>query len=210
MKGFFMLILFCQNKLISKTFSESLAPFSPVICESEEDFLERLPSAKLAIIDENIQLYQKSYALNYPQTFLLTLKQQKILDDEVSVLYKPLRLSDLTQKVSLLLNQAKKGISTTIQTNLFVYNGATHTITIKETEKNIPLTQRENEIILYLFENKDKTISKDDLLTDIFGYREDTETHTVETHIYKLRQKIGDLGDKIIITQNGGYCLNLD
>ena len=59
MKGFFMLILFCQNKLISKTFSESLAPFSPVICESEEDFLERLPSAKLAIIDENIQLYQK-------------------------------------------------------------------------------------------------------------------------------------------------------
>ena len=83
MKGFFMLILFCQNKLISKTFSESLAPFSPVICESEEDFLERLPSAKLAIIDENIQLYQKSYALNYPQTFLLTLKQQKILDDEV-------------------------------------------------------------------------------------------------------------------------------
>ena len=64
-------------------------------------------------------------------------------------------------------------------------------------------------MIEYLWENKDKIISKEELLKEIFGYKDGVETHTVETHIYKLRQKINDDENGLICTKEGGYTLNL-
>jgi DNA-binding response OmpR family regulator len=55
----------------------------------------------------------------------------------------------------------------------------------------------------------DRIISKEELLKEIFGYKEGVETHTVETHIYKLRQKINDDENGLIYTKEGGYTINL-
>ncbi|WP_415286430.1 winged helix-turn-helix domain-containing protein [Candidatus Pelagibacter sp. Uisw_104] len=72
----------------------------------------------------------------------------------------------------------------------------------------LKLTEKEIEIILYL---NDKKIKHDvaDLQKNIWGYSTDMETHTVETHIYRLRKKISDLfkDEKFILSHKNGYFI---
>ena len=73
----------------------------------------------------------------------------------------------------------------------------------------LKLTEKEIEIILYL---NDKKIKHDvaDLQKNIWGYSSNMETHTVETHIYRLRKKISDLfkDEKFILTHKNGYFID--
>ena len=73
---------------------------------------------------------------------------------------------------------------------------------------NLKLTEKEIEIILYLIENQMKN-SVLDLQKNIWEYCADLETHTVETHIYRLRKKINEkFADKnFIISHNEGYFI---
>jgi hypothetical protein len=74
---------------------------------------------------------------------------------------------------------------------------------------NLKLTEKEIEIILYL---NDKKIKRDvaDLQKNIWGYSSNMETHTVETHIYRLRKKISDLfkDEKFILSHKNGYFID--
>jgi hypothetical protein len=72
----------------------------------------------------------------------------------------------------------------------------------------LKLTEKEIEIILYLNDKKIKR-SVDDLQKNIWGYSVDMETHTVETHIYRLRKKISDLfkDEKFILSHKNGYFI---
>jgi DNA-binding response OmpR family regulator len=82
-----------------------------------------------------------------------------------------------------------------------------HRYAIKNDEK-IPLTEREIDIIAALYLAQ-QTVSRAVLLKTIWNYVEDTETHTLETHIYRLRQKIENDPAKpeIVITTENGYKL---
>tara|TARA_B100000780_G_scaffold278132_1_gene250666 strand:+ start:2778 stop:3365 length:588 start_codon:yes stop_codon:yes gene_type:complete len=72
----------------------------------------------------------------------------------------------------------------------------------------LKLTEKEIEIILYLINNNNKH-SVLDLQKNIWGYAADMETHTVETHIYRLRKKISDKfnEDNFIISDPNGYFI---
>ena len=74
---------------------------------------------------------------------------------------------------------------------------------------NLKLTEKEIEIILYLNNTKIKH-NVADLQKNIWGYSADMETHTVETHIYRLRKKISDLFDdeKFILSHKKGYFID--
>ena len=74
---------------------------------------------------------------------------------------------------------------------------------------NLKLTEKEIEIILYL-NNKKIKHNVTDLQKNIWGYSADMETHTVETHIYRLRKKISDLFDdeKFILSHKNGYFID--
>ena len=73
----------------------------------------------------------------------------------------------------------------------------------------LKLTEKEIEIILYLNDKK-KTHNVVDLQKNIWGYSTDTETHTVETHIYRLRKKISDLfkDEAFILSHKNGYYID--
>ena len=79
---------------------------------------------------------------------------------------------------------------------------------ISKNKINLKLTEKEIEIILYINKNKKKN-SVIDLQKNIWGYSSDLETHTVETHIYRLRKKINDtFGDeKFILGHDQGYYI---
>ena len=72
----------------------------------------------------------------------------------------------------------------------------------------LKLTEKEIEIILYIFKNKQKC-SVLDLQKNIWGYAEDMETHTVETHIYRLRKKLSNKfnEDSFILSHPDGYFM---
>ena len=74
---------------------------------------------------------------------------------------------------------------------------------------NLKLTEKEIEIILYLNDNKIKH-NVADLQKNIWDYSTNMETHTVETHIYRLRKKISDLfkDEKFILSHKNGYFID--
>jgi DNA-binding response OmpR family regulator len=79
------------------------------------------------------------------------------------------------------------------------------------TEKNskIRLTEKETAILRYLYRAGQRMVSRDVLLHEVWGYNSNVTTHTLETHIYRLRQKIElEPGNaKILVTETGGYRL---
>ncbi len=72
------------------------------------------------------------------------------------------------------------------------------------------LTEKEKAILNYLCRANGKTVRRDKLLQDVWGYRDGVDTHTLETHIYRLRKKIEATIDKpqILLSNNNGYKLH--
>lgn len=74
-------------------------------------------------------------------------------------------------------------------------------------DQQVELTEKEV-AILDMLAHSDKDVSRDELLSHIWGYQEGLETHTLETHIYRLRQKLeNEINHDLILTKEGGYCL---
>ena len=71
------------------------------------------------------------------------------------------------------------------------------------------LTKKECHIIVYI-SNSSKPVSIQDLQINVWGYHSDLDTHTVETHIYRLRQKIFDKfkNESFIVSNKNGYIIN--
>ncbi len=76
--------------------------------------------------------------------------------------------------------------------------------------KKIRLTDKETNILKYLYRAGSKVVSREELLTEVWGYNAGVTTHTLETHVYRLRQKIepDPTGPKLLITEAGGYRLS--
>ena len=76
-------------------------------------------------------------------------------------------------------------------------------------DKKIRLTEKETNILKYLYRAGAKPVSREELLTEVWGYNAGVTTHTLETHIYRLRQKIEpEPGQaRLLVTDAGGYRL---
>lgn len=76
-------------------------------------------------------------------------------------------------------------------------------------EKKIRLTEKETAILKFLYRAGAKVVGRDVLLTEVWGYNSGVTTHTLETHIYRLRQKIeaDPSNAEILVTEAGGYRL---
>ena len=79
---------------------------------------------------------------------------------------------------------------------------------LSKLNKFITLTEKEVQL-LELFLNNKKPISKDNILSSVWNYSSDADTHTVETHIYRLRKKVTDkfMDEKFILNNKDGYYL---
>ena len=75
-------------------------------------------------------------------------------------------------------------------------------------DKKISLTSKEFKLLKYLLSKADKVQTRDNLLEKVWGYNNDVTTRTVDTHIKRLRSKIGKYGDKIETIRGEGYIFN--
>jgi len=76
-------------------------------------------------------------------------------------------------------------------------------------QKKIRLTEKETNILKYLYRAGEKPVSREELLAEVWGYNAGVTTHTLETHVYRLRQKIepDPSNAKLLLTEAGGYRL---
>jgi DNA-binding response OmpR family regulator len=82
-------------------------------------------------------------------------------------------------------------------------------VLVDDKGKKIRLTEKETNILKYLYRAGEKPVSREELLTEVWGYNAGVTTHTLETHVYRLRQKIepDPANASILLTQAGGYRL---
>jgi DNA-binding response OmpR family regulator len=78
-----------------------------------------------------------------------------------------------------------------------------------ERGKKIRLTEKETNILKYLYRAGEKAVSREELLAEVWGYNAGVTTHTLETHVYRLRQKIepDPANARLLLTEAGGYKL---
>ncbi len=82
-------------------------------------------------------------------------------------------------------------------------------ILVHQDQSKIRLTEKETAILKYLYRASDQVVGRDVLLHEVWGYNSGVTTHTLETHIYRLRQKIErePSNAEILVTETGGYKL---
>lgn len=75
--------------------------------------------------------------------------------------------------------------------------------------RKIRLTEKETNILKYLYRAGEKAVSREELLAEVWGYNAGVTTHTLETHVYRLRQKIepDPANARLLLTEQGGYRL---
>jgi len=80
---------------------------------------------------------------------------------------------------------------------------------ITEDDKKIRLTEKETNILKFLYRSTEGVVARDVLLHEVWGYNAGVTTHTLETHIYRLRQKIelDPSNARLLVTESGGYRL---
>jgi DNA-binding response OmpR family regulator len=128
-------------------------------------------------------------------------------DDYVT---KPFSLKELLARIKAVLRRGNNEIDTDEEINigLLLVNFKAYTASIGG--KPAQMSHKEYDILKYLWQNKNNTVSRDNLLNDIWGYEENPTTRTVDNFILKLRQKVEtDFNHpKIILTVHGmGYKL---
>ena len=80
---------------------------------------------------------------------------------------------------------------------------------IDQDDRKIRLTEKETNILKFLYRSSEGVVARDVLLHEVWGYNAGVTTHTLETHIYRLRQKIepDPSNARLLVTESGGYRL---
>ena len=126
-----------------------------------------------------------------------------------AVISKPFSLNDFLNKLRSCINVFENSSDAYLAFNNYELHPAAKEILNRRNNELIKLTEKEVAVIKYLYKSKDKIVSKNDLLQDVWDYNAEVTTHTIETHIYRLRQKVehDNPEAQLILTEDGGYKL---
>ena len=127
-------------------------------------------------------------------------------DDYVT---KPFRLSVLLARLRAHLRQSDHSDAAVFMIGPFTFRPGAKLLTDQSGRRKVRLTEKETAILKYLYRAGDRAIGRDTLLDEVWGYNAGVTTHTLETHVYRLRQKIerDPARAEILVTEPGGYRL---
>ena len=119
----------------------------------------------------------------------------------------PIKISNLVDQLNARLIQQNYSAQSNININKYILD--INSRILKKSGNELKLTEREIDTIIFL-KNENKPVKVDILQRKVWKYGEDLETHTVETHIYRLRKKIKDTfnDDLFIESKKDGYIIN--
>lgn len=195
------LLIITQNRLLAETITRHVS----IPCKQAND-PEDAASAVLFLPETLMEVTQReaqAKTLTVPCLMLLPEEASRAKPAACRSLPRPLSLPELQKELHLLLQQPRKlhwpelggfdplGLRLS---NLF--------------GQSVTITEKEAALLTYL-SNQPETVSREVLLERVWHYHRDTETHTLETHLYRLRQKLQEIfADKLqIIHDDSGYRL---
>lgn len=122
---------------------------------------------------------------------------------------KPFRLGVLLARIRAQLRQHERSEDAVFALGPYSFRPSAKMLVERESEKKVRLTEKETSILKYLLRAGDKVINRDTLLNEVWGYNSGVTTHTLETHVYRLRQKIepDPSNAQLLVTEPGGYRL---
>lgn len=122
---------------------------------------------------------------------------------------KPFRLNVLLARIRAHIRQHEQSEDAVFVIGPYSFQPSAKILIETATEKKVRLTEKETSILKFLFRAGDKPVSRETLLDEVWGYNAGVTTHTLETHVYRLRQKIekDPSNAAILITEPGGYKL---
>ena len=121
---------------------------------------------------------------------------------------KPFKFPVLLARIRAQLRQHEQSEDAVFAIGPYTFKPASKML-VDEKGSKIRLTEKETSILKYLYRSGEKVVTRDVLLHEVWGYNAGVTTHTLETHIYRLRQKIekDPSNAELLITEMGGYKL---
>ncbi|MBR5130811.1 MAG: winged-helix domain-containing protein [Alphaproteobacteria bacterium] len=191
-----MIGIIAKNNLMRQALCNILQEFDPVVYVSGET------PADLIVLYQSPDFVDGFFKTPIPCPVLLL----GLAHDEADFcLPIPCRLNVLKQTITKALEASQN--TTIFENPIFIFNGKNRRVYNKQTENEIYLTEKENALVSYLAKKMGTPCTKEELLAHVWNYNPDVETHTVESHIYALKQKIGLDANFFIQSNNNGYFL---
>ena len=122
---------------------------------------------------------------------------------------KPFRLGVFAARLRAHIRQHERSDDAVFNVGPYAFRPGAKLLVNPATRKKIRLTDKETAILKFLYRSGDRVVGRDVLLDEVWGYSAGVTTHTLETHVYRLRQKIETDPSKaqILVTEAGGYRL---
>jgi DNA-binding response OmpR family regulator len=126
-------------------------------------------------------------------------------DDYVA---KPFKFSVLLARIRAQMRSHEQSENAVFHIGPYEFRPA-QKLLVDDAKRKVRLTEKETNILKYLYRAGGKPVAREELLTEVWGYNAGVTTHTLETHIYRLRQKIEPdaASARLLVTEAGGYRL---
>ena len=166
-------------------------------------------------LNENIKNIIENHKLNKSITNLLgyynkNISYSAINENEITVLEKPFKIIEIVNAIENLLNPKTFENSSILLMNHLKFLPYEKVLINLKTKNKEHLTEKENKLLLHFYINKNIEITKVNLLNLIWGISESINTHTLETHIYRLKQKLYKIEPQLsfqLSNDNGVYAM---
>ena len=225
LKKEFLILIYEKEKLLNSILDYQISNYnnskSHCVNNSEDLFLDiskkKFDTCILNLndLDNDLQRFLDILQIKNKHTNIIgyyknNFKSLKSNETQLFLLKKPFRLITLLNQLENIktLNNLENANKTLM--SHIIFSPSKKIISNLETKKIEHLTEKENNLLTYLFDRKNVEILKKDLLTNIWGFSDEINTHTLETHIYRLKQKLYKLDSNLsfsFINKNGLYLL---
>ena len=138
---------------------------------------------------------------------IISRKKEKNLENNLIIENNPISINRLIEIINI--NFLKIQFNFQSEISIGTYKLDLNSREISKNKSTLDLTERETNLIMFL-KNSSKPVKINELQKEVWGYGSELETHTVETHIYRLRKKIKDKFDdeNFILSLPDGYKIN--
>ena len=123
---------------------------------------------------------------------------------------KPFRLNELLARVRAQLRVFDNSEDAVFTVGPYLFRPSARLLLEPQRNRKIPLTEKESAVLRFLLRAGGRAVPRQELLNEVWGYNSAVTTHTLETHIYRLRQKIepDPANARLLLTAGGGYRLD--
>jgi len=175
--------------------------FNPLFDNSNKN-----PNIILFHVDVLTDKKQKKYILTNSSLKICLGKRRDIIDNFDANLDLPTTLKEINSTIENTAAKKKYNINSSIEVKSYLLNKNEKKL-LKDKDY-IVLTEKEVHLLELFLDNK-KPVSKNNILSSVWNYSSEADTHTVETHIYRLRKKISEkfMDENFILNNKDGYYL---